>query len=295
MMVRWLSAPRFDLPLGRDASGRFLPWLIAMMLYLAVLAGVALLLLGDMASGWDSSLAGVLTLEVPSETSKARMDTALALLRQTPGIASVRVLEPGEVARLLQPWLGDAVPAEALPLPQLIDLHVNPDAAIDFADLQHRLNSIVPDSRLDDHRAWLVQWRGLVHRVETVIIAGIALIIGLIVLSVVFAASAGLAVYHHIVELLHLLGADDGYIAHQFQSHALRLALIGGTIGAAAAALTVAAFAGAARALDLPEGVTNGLGDWRIWAVLVGAALAAGLVAMATARLTVLRHLARMP
>jgi hypothetical protein len=41
--------------------------------------------------------------------------------------------------------------------------------------------------------------------------------------------------------------------------------------------------------------VADGLADWRVWAVLIGAVIAAAGLTMATARITVLRRLARMP
>jgi hypothetical protein len=36
------------------------------------------------------------------------------------------------------------------------------------------------------------------------------------------------------------------------------------------------------------------LADWRLWAIVAGAALAAGIVAMITARLAISRRLARL-
>ena len=48
--------------------------------------------------------------------------------------------------------------------------------------------------------------------------------------------------------------------------------------------------------VQLPAPVAvSGIADWRFWAVLIGVAFAAGLIAMASAQVTVLRWLARMP
>ncbi len=294
MIGAWLGAPRLDLPLGRDASGRFLPWIVALMVYLAALGGAGLVLLGDALHDWDRALATTLTLQVPADATAARVETVLALLRQTPGVAAVHLLEPAETARLLEPWLGPSVPIDTLPLPRLIDLRIDPNSSIDFAALQQRLNSVVPEARIDDHRLWLGRLRGFAVRIEGVIAAVLALVVALMVASVVFAARTGLAIHHPVIELLHLLGAGDLYIARQFQIHALRLGLLGGGVGAVAAAVTLLVLAAAGRALDLPA-PGSGLGDWRVWALLVATGMGAGLVAMTTARLTVLRRLARMP
>src|SRR3546814_18184528 len=41
----------------------------------------------------------------------------------------------------------------------------------------------------------------------------------------------GLAAHQRSIELLHMIGAQDSYVARQFQNHALRFGLRGGLIG----------------------------------------------------------------
>jgi cell division transport system permease protein len=98
---------------------------------------------------------------------------------------------------------------------------------------------------------------------------------------------------------LHLIGARDGYIAGQFERHALRLGLRGGIGGLVLAALTIGAIAAAADrvgALDDAIRLLPALGAPPIeWALLLLLPVAAGAVAMITARITVLRALRRMP
>jgi cell division transport system permease protein len=66
------------------------------------------------------------------------------------------------------------------------------------------------------------------------------------VLSVTFATRGAMASNRPIVEVLHFIGAKDGFIAGQFQSHFLILGLQGGAIGGLAAllVLTLAGFLG---------------------------------------------------
>jgi cell division transport system permease protein len=122
-------------------------------------------------------------------------------------------------------------------------------------------------------------------------------------MSIVFATRTGLAIHHGTVEVLHLIGARDSFIAAQFQWPALRLGLRGGLIGLVPALLTLLALSQAAGGVA-PAGTAVGgaisalpqltLAPWQ-WAALLLLPLAAGLTALATARLTVLRSLARMP
>ncbi len=291
-----IVAPRLDLPLGRDATGRFLPWIIALMVYLAVLGGVGLMLLGDTLQEWNRSLSTTLTVQLPADTSAGRIETAVAALKQTKGIAEVHLLGADETARLIAPWLGAGVSADSLPLPHLIDLHLDPAAQIDLAGLKQELTQIDPGAELADHRSSLIELRGFAVKVEGIIGAGVAVVAVLLVLTVVFSARTGLAIHQPVVELLHLLGAPDRYIARQFQTHALWLGLRGGVIGGIAAAVTIVILGRAAGAISLPLPVAApGLLDWRPWALLILATIAAGIVAMVTARATIARRLARMP
>jgi cell division transport system permease protein len=287
---------RLDLPLRRDASGRFLPWIIALMVYLAAMGGVGLIWLADTLGRWDASLASALTLQVPPDTSQPRIDMAVGALRQTKGVVAARLLQPDETAKLLEPWLGNTVATGDLPLPRLIDVQVDPRAAIDYTALRKQLDSIAPNAQLDNNRGWLVDVREFALRVEGVITAGVVVVTVLIITIIVFAARIGLAIHRSVIELLHLLGAQDSYIARQFQVHALTLGLRGGIIGAAAAALTVVILGPAGHVLELPVPIaTYGILDWRVWLLLAVAGIAAGAIAMVTARITVLRQLARMP
>ena len=298
-MIPWLRLPRqfrLDVPLRRDPSGRFLPWIIALMVYLAALGGLGLIWLGDTLSQWDESLASALTLQVPADTTQPRIEMVLGTLKQTKGVVSAHLLQPDETAKLLQPWLGDSVSVAGLPLPQLIDVRIDPQTTIDYATLRKQLETIVPNAQLDNNRTWLGGLRAFALRVEGVISAGVVVVTALIVTIIVFTARIGLAIHRSVIELLHLLGAQDAYIARQFQVHALSLGLRGGVIGGVAAALTVVILGPAGRLLQLPMPIAvYGILDWRVWLLLIVAGLAAGGVAMVTARFTVLRQLARMP
>ena len=133
-------------------------------------------------------------------------------------------------------------------------------------------------------------------RVEWTIAIGIVAVTALLVAIIVFAARIGLAIHRSLIELLHLLGAADEYIARQFQIHALWLGLRGAIIGGIAAAVTAMILEPAAGRLALPvPAVSSGILDWRLWLLLCVALVIAGGVAMVTARVTVLRQLARLP
>ena len=301
MIAGWLADARRGLPLGRDQSARFLPWIVALLVYVAGLSGVGLLVLDHTLRASEQALATAATLQVPADASSARLATVVALLRQTPGIQSVHLLEPAETARLLEPWLGPAVPLDELPVPRLIDLHIDPKGGTDIAALRLKLASVAPDARLDDHLPWPQGMHAAARRIEVILAGSIIVALLLIAVSAVFAVRTTLMADRSVTQLLHLLGATDAVIARRFAIRSLRLGLLGGVIGAVAALSTILALNGAGSIVRLPapgelHGVTaNGIADWRVWAVLGGAVPAAGLIAMTSAWAAVRRRLALMP
>jgi cell division transport system permease protein len=292
-----------DLPLNRDGSVRFLPWIVALMVYLASLALAGTLVVRDVVTRWDRGLTGTLTVELPAAPAGGRDDgaveLALKVLRTTTGVVRADALDARRTAELLEPWLGSNIDAADLPLPRLIDLRIEPRAGIDLAALGERLAAAVPGAKLDDHRRWLDRVLRAAFAIE--VVAGLVVVlVGLAaVLAVIFATRTGLAVHHGIVEVLHLIGARDGYIARQFEWHALRLGIRGGIAGLLLAGLTlvgIAAAAGRIGALDDAVPLVPALSAPAIeWALLLLLPIAAGLVAMLTARITVLRALRRLP
>jgi len=292
--------PQIDLPLAHDATGRFLPRIIAFMTWLAALALIALVVLAQAGADWRQSLSGTLTVEVmpaaenePAADLDRRVEAAVALVRGFPGVARAEPLEEARTAQLLEPWLGREGLGRDVRLPRLIDVTAAPDGGLDSALLAERLAAAVPGTRLDDHEGWLKRLLGAVRVVEIAALAVIALITAAAVSTVVFTTRTGLTIHRDEIELLHLLGATDSYIARQFARQAGGSALIGALAGVALAALTafaIARLAGAADAALVPD-LSHGAGAAAALAALPVAAI--GLTA-ATAWATVMRSLARV-
>ena len=290
-----------DIPLRREGTVRLLPWLIAPMAYLAALSLAGMLALHGVLQGWDRGLAGTMTVELPParDASDKALAQALSVLRATPGVTSASAIDRDAEGKLLEPFLGTAVTPDELQLPRLIDLRIAAGAALDLGALRTKLATAAPGAVLDDHRLWLDRLYGLALSVEATGLAIVAMVGAASVLTVVFTTRAGLAVHHDVIELLHLMGARDLYIARQFENEAMRLGLSGGIAGVALAALTVWALGHAAAATAVLGEEAKLLPDLRLvlwqWGALALLPLLTGFAAMLTARLTVLRALGRMP
>jgi len=287
---------RTDLALDRDSLGRFLPWLIAFMVYLAVLALAGALMLRATAERWDKGIGATLTIQIAPTDNPARdagnVEAVLGVLRTMPEIVRARAVDEAQLMALLEPWLGPAGAGD-LPVPRLIDVELKQGAPLDAASLKARLSAIVPGVGVDDHRVWLERLVRLIRTAEMLAVTVLVLIALATIGTVVFTTRTGLAIHHEAIEVLHLIGAQDSYVARQFATRALTLGLRGGLFGLALALPTLAGIGYVVRRLEsgmLPELALSPAH----WAVLVGLPLVVAAIAMLTARFTVLRTLARM-
>jgi cell division transport system permease protein len=289
---------RSDLPVGSDASGRFLPWLVAIMVFLAAMALAGVLVLDGMLGAWSRDLSGTLTVQVPPgtapEETAARVDRAVRLMQSTPGIRAAEAVPEQRLADLLEPWLGSRELIADLPTPRLIDVTLSDGARPDIVALERRLAEAVPGAAIDDHRLWLSKLIDLAEGLRTLAWAVIALVALATATTVIHATRTALAVHRQQIEVLHLIGATDAYVARQFARRALWHGVLGGLGGLVLAGPALYGIGGLARGMKgglVPEVALSG-GDMAILALLP---LMAGGLAMVAARRTVRRQLARMP
>ncbi len=292
-----MFARRSDLPLDKDALSRFLPWLIAFMVFLAVLALAGMLVLNSTAARWDQGVSGTLTIQIvpaakPEDDSR-RLQKVLSILNGTPEIDRYETLSDDKLLGLLEPWLGTAAESRDLPLPRLIDVELKPDTKLDGETLSQRLAAEVPGTSVDDHRVWLNRLVRLIQTIEGLASMVLVFITFATVGTVIFTTRTGLAIHRGAIEVLHLIGAQDSYVAGQFASRALMLGLKGGIIGLLLAAPTLFAIGHLARQIEssLLPSITLEPAHWVALGVLP---VVVALIAMVTARLTVMKTLSRM-
>lgn len=285
-----------DVPLSGDPASRYLPWTVGLLVFLATLACAAGMFLSVAGDNWRQNLSGTLTIQIPvSEASdrRERVDAAAELLRTTAGIVSVRPIPDAEIAVLLEPWLGKQVLGLDLPMPDLIDVTTARGAEIDIGALSTRLKQVAPGAVIDDHARWLRRLTEFTRIAETISFAVMIVILISAVATVVFTTRTGLAIHSEVVEVLHLIGAQDSYVARQFQSHTLRLASAGAAVGfLLGAGLVWLAHVHGGRLSGglLPELAFGPLQ----WALLAMLPVAAVLLVVLTVGITVKRVLGKM-
>lgn len=219
-----------------SVSRRALLALVAIMSFLACLSIAAVSIISQKANGWQRQIADEVTIQIRpigNDDIAAAVARSVEIAVQTPGVISAEPLSEDTSAALLEPWLGSDFDRSQLPIPRLVAVNVDDSADLDA--LARRLRESVPGASLDDHGLWLER---LSTMANTVTLGGLfitGLVFAATALSVVFATRGAMAGNRDVIEVLHFVGAEDIYIANQFQRHFLVLGLRGAAIGGLAA------------------------------------------------------------
>lgn len=295
---------RYDLPLAGSTSNAFLRLLIGLMCVLGMLALCASFALSAMTQRWAAGLENKVTVEIPAADSggdtiapgivASMTDEAARMLMGHPDVQEAHILEEDEIKHLLSPWLGDDMVMDSIPIPGLISVTFNKGATPDLKDLEVQLRDVAPQARIDTHENWLEDVMRFTGALQFA-----ALLLTLIIGATTLVAVAGgvrskLSENKEELELLHLMGASDSYIARQLQRHTLILSLQGGAAGVAMGGILLFVISMVAGKIGV-----NLVPDFRLddgqKLMLLLMPLPIAVLAMITARFTVLRVLAKMP
>lgn len=276
-----------------------MPWVIAIMIAITVMAAAAGLALSNLADNARAEISGGLTVQIveaaPAERDR-QAEVALALLTNREEVAEARRVSDAELAELLEPWLGGQPVAEedAIPVPAMIDVRLRgPVTARQLEGLRNALTASVPVARLDAQAGWLGPVFDAIASLQWLAIGLVVLLAATSAAAVWLAARSALGTHHETIEVVHLLGGTDAQIARIFQRSIGIDAAVGGLVGLGlglgATVLLGQQFA------QLGSGMVTGGGlATSDWALLAAIPLGGVVLAMLTARVTVLASLRRI-
>ena len=302
-LMAWFTNKGQAAPIVPDGniSSTALVFVIAIMTFLACLTFGAVTMVRDTAASWQLQIAREATIQIKPEDG-LDMEAALAIAQQTaanfPGVRDARIVGVEATAELLEPWLGAGLDIEALPVPRLVIITIDPGSPPDFAALKSSVITAVPNAIVEDHRNWVDR---LVAMARTTVMIGICvlvLVLAATALAVIFATRGAMAGNGHIIEVLHFVGAEGRFIAGEFRHRFFLTGVKGAAFGGAAALLLFLMFgwwSASFRATPEAGQAAALFGNFSIGpAGYAGAAAIVIVVAVLTAettRLTVLRHL----
>ncbi len=292
-----------EIPFESDTSGFFLPLMVTLMVFLSAITIAGVLSINSMLSDWTKNIEGSLTVQIMPSTIKdeakakqkdqEQLEITLKLLKNTKGIVKATALNQEELNDLIIPWIGDSEIIEDLPIPQLIDVKLDDRYDLDIDKLAMTISEQAPLASLDSHRLWLKRLISLGKGIEKLAISILLMVIFATSVTIIYSTRTGIDVHKKIIEILHLMGAKDCYIAQQFGRRNMYLGLCGGIFGlilAIPAIASVAYLVGNIEAGLISEMKLH-IADWLL---IILIPIFSGLLAMITAYYTVKNTLKRM-
>jgi cell division transport system permease protein len=282
-----------------NVVGHALMIVIAIMTFLACLTIGAVSLVQSTAATWQSQISTEATIQirpVEGQDMEALLNQASTIAQGFAGVKSTRIIE-----RLLEPWLGTGLDIDELPVPRLVIVTLDEASPPDFAAIRAALVKEVPGASFDDHRNWVDRLVSMARSTVLIGTAVLALVIAATVLTVIFATRGAMAGNGHIIEVLHFIGADQNFVARQFERHFFWTALKGAAFGGALAIIIFLAIGWwSSHNLATPEAdqATALFGNFSIgsggYTGVVLIILAVSVLTMITTRMTVIAHLRRV-
>lgn len=285
MSSRLLPQTRFGGPI---------PWVIAILIALVVIAAAGGLSLRNLAENARADLSDAVTVQIAEADAEARAaqtQAAADALGNSSLVTSVRIVPEDELEALLEPWLGAAAASDDVPIPALIDVELNRRAsAQEIAQLQSVLDTaLVPlsgEARIDAQSDWLRPVYNALAALQYLALALIALVGFATAAAVWLAARTAFSNHRETVEIIHLLGGTDAQVTRIFQRSVLRDAVFGAVIGLVLGLAAVWLLGRQFAALD--SGMIGGGGlDWNDWLVIAAIPVGGVLLALITGRITI--------
>jgi len=230
--------PSYDIPFEFGAGTRLLTWVIALMALLSSLSLAGYFLVSQISEHWVTDISSHLTIEIsppmtatqnPDELQRVdqtlmqrQIDDTLSLLLDHENILSAQRVPQKELNKILGTWLENDADLSLLPIPVLIDITLvdthNIEASVQ--DLKSIINQQLPGVTLNDHKGWLSDFISFLHFWEFNLIGLAATMFILAVFAIIAVVRARISIHIDDVKLIHIIGAEDRYIAKQFQKNA---------------------------------------------------------------------------
>ncbi|MGF9760226.1 ABC transporter permease [Microvirga sp. 0TCS3.31] len=284
-----------------SAGGQALAAVIAILTFLAALCAGGAELVAASSAQWRSEISREVTIQIRPNAQRSidqDVERAVALARQAPGVEGAQAFTREESERLLEPWLGTGLDFNDLPVPRLIVIKIREGAKPDFTTLRQSLQRDVPGATLDDHALWVSRLSTMANTIIGVGVFLVSLVLVAAALAVIFATRGAMASNREVVDVLHFVGANDDFIAKEFQRRFFRLGLRGAAIGAGGAmilTLILGLVTRSWRASPTGDQIEALFGaftiSWRGYGVVILIALFVAVITGIVSRLTVRRFL----
>ncbi|CAK7192011.1 hypothetical protein COMNV_00194 [Commensalibacter sp. Nvir] len=227
--------------------GRLLIPLIAAMTFLAALTLSGAYASHQLAQRWSKGATSTLILQIlpnmetfpifnhPGELTNGnllqeKINSVISVLSSSSELESFHHLTPEEINSLLFPWLHEDIQKLALPLPEIIEIHLKKGNTLSIK-FEEKIKELVPDIVIEKNNFWEQRLNSLADSLQTCSLLSLMLVFLIAGSVIALSTKTGLIQCKQTIEILHNMGASDPYICTRFAKRNAFLALVGGLIG----------------------------------------------------------------
>ena len=286
-----------ELPINEGYSKTFLTVVVAVSVFLFAITLSGVLGINTMFKNSRKQVVTNFTVQViplPNyEDSKQDLLKVVSFLERYPDITQVSVLSDTEIRALLEPWLGNNVDVELLPIPKLLDVKITPNKDFDYKELTIRLSEVSPQASINDHNLWLSRLLKFINSLKMLALTVLILVATASITAIIYAAQTSLNIHKEIIKILHIMGATDKYIAINYVKQITQSSIIAGIIGTFIAIPAIIVIGNMAKAIEagIFNSVTFGIEDWLMIFMLP---IATAVLVATTAYITIIKTLRNM-
>lgn len=271
-----------------DAREAALFFVIGALCFLAALAALTTRGTYKAAEAWGAQIEGEITV-VMRGTERRAAESLADDVGKLASVLEARVLSREEITKLLEPSLGAGGVPAGLPLPIIMAVQADTASGDPTEAIEVQMKRAGIEGDVAGNAGYSATVGATLGTMRLVALSIVALLSATAIAVIAFATHAALLARKDIVDVLHLSGAEDRFIAGLFESRFWNLALRAGAGGAIAALMVTALIVftgsggGAAQAQLMPKLSI----DFWDGIILLVTPIVAGLAARIAARLTV--------
>jgi cell division transport system permease protein len=169
---------------------------------------------------WSDTLRTSYTVELkPIEGAdpQDQLKTAMIVLKNDPDMLDVTPMQKKEVESLMSPWLGNA-PLDGLPLSQLVKVRIKPDHPQDTLERLSKSVTDIPGGSIESYHAALVEFETAAQNIKFASVSALLMLFVMCGAIIIIAIRASVVDNRHVIDLMHLMGAEDRLIRKVFQT-----------------------------------------------------------------------------
>ena len=225
-----------ELPLTKDPTSRYVPWIVGLMMYLGMLSVLLFCLFQSYFQGWTEDIERTFSVEIyapqtDSLKQEAQLESQAQLvknfLESFPGVFGVTLVDQAQLSQILTSWLGDMNALQDIGLPVYLEGKLQKQSSSSLKIIEQKIQEIYPFSKIIDHGMHFapLQKLGISLKIFILVMLGAFFAASMVTLS--FSVQTSLLIHKPIIEILSLLGASDSYVAREFKKHAIHVAMRG--------------------------------------------------------------------